>query len=76
VNHVNLMPDFKADQTLNNLLHQDKHSMNNWQEHALAEGIEVEPEMWDRLKELATRILVESSDDSRQGAGAGTSDSD
>jgi LDH2 family malate/lactate/ureidoglycolate dehydrogenase len=76
VNHVNLMPDFKADQTLNNLLHQDKHSMNNWQEHALAEGIEVEPEMWDRLKELATRTLVESSDDSRQGAGAGTSDSD
>jgi LDH2 family malate/lactate/ureidoglycolate dehydrogenase len=50
--------------------------MNNWQEYALAEGIEVEPEMWDRLKELATRILVESSDDSRQGAGAGTSDND
>lgn len=75
-NHVNLLPDYKADKQLNNLLRQDKHSMQNWQKVALTEGIEVDSEIWDRLQQLAARILVESSDGSRQGAGAGTNDND
>lgn len=75
-NHVNLLPDFKADQKLNNLLRQDSLSMHNWQEHFLTQGIDVDPELWSRLQELATRMLVEASDDSRGGAGAGSTDND
>lgn len=75
-NHVNLLPDFKTDNKLNNLLRHDSLSMHNWKEHFLKQGIDVDPELWDRLKELATRILVEASDDSRSGAGAGSSDND
>lgn len=76
VNHVNLLPDFKTDKKLNNLLRQDKHSMHRRQQHSLTEGIDIDPQLWERLKELAARILVEASDDSRQGAGAGSSDND
>ena len=75
-NHVNLRPDFKTDNKLNNLLRHDSLSMHNWKEHFLKQGIDVDPELWNRLKELATRILVEASDDSRGGAGAGSSDND
>lgn len=76
VNHVNLLPDLQPDPSLDNLLQQNQHTIANWHEHSLAEGIEIETEVWQRLKDLAIKILVEASDDSRQGAGAGETDND
>ncbi|WP_417545404.1 DUF3726 domain-containing protein [Marinobacter sp.] len=76
VNHVNLLPDLKADAPLNDLLRQDRDAMASWHERSLVEGIEVDTALWERLKTLATRMLVEASDDSRRGAGAGTNDND
>ncbi|WP_235936982.1 hypothetical protein [Vreelandella azerica] len=43
---------------------------------ALQEGIDVDDAIWARLKSLAHRILVESSEASRSGAGAGVNDND
>ncbi|MEH6358504.1 MAG: DUF3726 domain-containing protein [Pseudomonadales bacterium] len=37
---------------------------------ALEQGIEIEPELWEELNSLTERILVESTDASRAGAGA------
>lgn len=76
VNHVNLLPDLKPDAPLNDLLRQDRHAMASWHERSLVEGIDVDTDLWGRLKILATRMLVAASDDSRQGAGAGTNDND
>lgn len=76
VNHVDLLPDLKPDAPPNDLIRQNREAMADWHESSLVEGIEVDPELWERLKLLATRMLVEASDDSRQGAGAGTNDND
>ncbi|GGE53445.1 hypothetical protein GCM10011533_02370 [Streptosporangium jomthongense] len=76
VNHVDLLPDLKPDAPPNDLIRQNREAMADWHERSLVEGIEVDPELWERLKLLATRMLVEASDDSRQGAGAGTNDND
>lgn len=76
VNHVNLLPDLKPDAPLNDLFLQNREAMADWQERSLVDGIEVDPDLWERLKLLATNMLVEASDDSRQGAGAGTNDND
>lgn len=76
VNNVNLLPDLKPDAPLNNLLRQDGNAMANWHERSLVEGIEVDSALWQKLQTLATKMLVEASDDSRQGAGAGTTDND
>ncbi|MGO1500410.1 MAG: DUF3726 domain-containing protein [Marinobacter sp.] len=76
VNHVNLLPDLKPDAPLNDLFLQNRDAMADWQERSLVDGIEVDPALWERLKLLATNMLVEASDDSRDGAGAGTNDND
>lgn len=75
-NHANLQANLNADDPLNDLLLQTKDSMTSWYDQSLAEGITVDEELWDRLTTLAARTLVEASDDSRAGAGAGTSDND
>lgn len=76
VNHVNLLPDLKPDAPLNDLFLQHRDAMADWQERSLVDGIEVDSDLWERLQLLATKMLVEASDDSRQGAGAGTNDND
>ncbi|MEP3563779.1 MAG: hypothetical protein ABJM19_02175 [Marinobacter sp.] len=76
VNHVDLLPDLKPDAPANDLILQNRAAMLDWHERSLVDGIEVDPELWERLKLLATKMLVESSEDSRQGAGAGTNDND
>lgn len=76
VNHVNLLPDLKPDAPLNDLFLQNRDAMADWQERSLVDGIDVDPDLWERLKLLAANMLVEASDDSRQGAGAGTNDND
>ena len=38
--------------------------------HALTNGIEISTELWNRLLELGNNVLVESSEQSRKGAGA------
>ncbi len=75
-NHANLQANLNSDDPLSDLLIQTKDSMTSWYDQSLAEGITVDQELWDRLKVLAARTLVEASDDSRQGAGAGTTDND
>jgi LDH2 family malate/lactate/ureidoglycolate dehydrogenase len=76
VNHVDLLPDLKPDAPANDLIMQNRAAMLDWHERSLVDGIEVDPELCERLKLLATKMLVESSEDSRQGAGAGTNDND
>ena len=38
-------------------------------QHALSNGIEISPPLWDRLIALGNNVLVESSEQSRRGAG-------
>lgn len=74
--HVNLMPDIQSDHPLSDLTRHDDKSLALWYERSLSEGISVDDELWSRLKTLAARLLVESSDDNRDGAGPGRSDND
>ncbi|OEY66990.1 DUF3726 domain-containing protein [Marinobacter sp. X15-166B] len=75
-NHANLLANLNSDEPLNDLLLQTRDTMTSWYERSLSEGIDVDEALWERLKVLAIRTLVEASEDSRMGAGAGTSDND
>jgi LDH2 family malate/lactate/ureidoglycolate dehydrogenase len=75
-NHVELLPSLGADHDLDLLAHHSESDLMACRERALQEGIEVDDAIWARLKTLAHRILVESSDSSRSGAGAGVNDND
>lgn len=75
-NHVDLLPSLRSDYPLNDLLHQSETELFSRRDRALAEGIEVDPDLWRRLKQLADRLLVEATENSRSGAGAGTRDND
>jgi hypothetical protein len=37
--------------------------------HSIEHGIEIERDLWDRINQIGTGILVENNDQSRQGAG-------
>jgi hypothetical protein len=55
----------------------DKKTLAAAHSHALAGGIDIEPELWQRLKRLAAQVLVPASEQSRLcGAGARISDQD
>nr|WP_299244343.1 Ldh family oxidoreductase [uncultured Halomonas sp.] len=75
-NHVDLLPAMRSDYHYEVLARQSESDLLACRERAFAEGIEVDDALWQRLKTLATRILVEASDASRDGAGAGTRDND
>lgn len=75
-NHVDLLPGLRSDFSLNNLMRQTDQDLRRQREHALVEGMEVDDDLWRTLKNLADRLLVEATKDSRSGAGAGTTDND
>lgn len=75
-NHVDLLPSLRSDYALTNLMWQTEGDLERQRDQALVEGLEVESELWQTLKSLADRLLVEASAGSRSGAGAGASDND
>lgn len=75
-NHVELLPSLGADHDLDLLAHHSQTALLAFRERALHEGVEVDDLPWNRLKQLAHRILVESSEASRSGAGGSRNDND
>ena len=75
-NHVDLLPSLRSDYVLTNLMRQTEEDLERQRDQALVEGLEVDDELWHTLKTLANRLLVEATESSRSGAGAGTSDND
>lgn len=75
-NHVDLLPSLRSDYDLTNLMRQTEEDLERQRDQALVEGLEVDDELWKTLKTLADRLLVEASEASRSGAGAGKSDND
>ncbi|MGS2744971.1 DUF3726 domain-containing protein [Halomonas sp. LS-001] len=75
-NHVELLPSLDDDHDLDLLALHSESDLMACRKRSLQEGIEVDEAIWKRLKILAHRILVESSDASRGGAGAGVNDND
>lgn len=75
-NHVELLPSLGTGHDLDLLAHHSESDLMACREQALLEGIEVDDVIWSRLKTLAHRMLVASSDASRSGAGAGVNDND
>lgn len=75
-NHVDLLPSMRSEFDYDLLACHEESALLASRERAMLDGISVDDAVWSRLKALATRILVESTDASRAGAGAGTVDSD
>jgi len=75
-NHVDLLPSLRSEYQLDLLARHQESDLLACRERAMRDGIEVDDALWARLKHLATRLLVESGDASRSGAGAGTLDTD
>ena len=68
-NHVDLLPTMRSDYRYDLLAKHEESELLAVRERAMTSGIEVTPELWLRLKELAHVTLVESFDASRLGAG-------
>lgn len=75
-NHVDLLPSLRSDYALTNMMWQTEEDLERLKNRALVEGMEVDDELWRSLKSLAEQLLVEATDASRGGAGAGTNDND
>ncbi len=75
-NHVDLLPAMRSNYRYDLLASHDESDLLACRHRSYIEGIEVNEAYWTRLKELATRMLVEATDASREGAGAGTHDQD
>lgn len=75
-NHVDLLPSLRSDYALTNLMRQTEEDLEQQRDRALVEGLDVDDQLWKTLKSLADRLLVEASEASRSGAGAGKSDND
>jgi LDH2 family malate/lactate/ureidoglycolate dehydrogenase len=75
-NHVDLLPSLRSDYDLTNLMRQTEEDLERQRDRALVEGLDVDDQLWKTLKTLADRLLVEASEASRSGAGAGKSDND
>ena len=75
-NHTGLMPAMRSDYHYDMIAKHSESDLLECRKQTLAQGIDVDDQVWARLKELSARILVESSDASRGGAGAGTTDND
>ncbi len=68
-NHVDLLPTMRSDYRYDLLAKHEESELLAVRERAMTSGIEVTPELWLRLKQLAHVTLVESFDASRLGAG-------
>jgi LDH2 family malate/lactate/ureidoglycolate dehydrogenase len=68
-NHVDLLPTMRSDYRYDLLAKHEESDLVAVRERAIANGIEVDPALWERLKVLAQKTLVEASDASRLGAG-------
>lgn len=68
-NHVDLLPTMRSDYRYDLLAKHEESDLLAARERALSTGIEVDPGLWQTLKELAQATLVESFDASRLGAG-------
>ena len=68
-NHVDLLPTMRSDYRYDLLAKHDESDLLAARERALTNGIEVDPNLWHTLKELAQATLVEAFDASRLGAG-------
>lgn len=75
-NHVDMLPSLRSDYALSNLMQQTETDLERQRDQALTDGLEVDDQLWQTLKHLANRLLVEATVGSRSGAGAGTSDND
>ncbi|KPP99391.1 DUF3726 domain-containing protein [Marinobacter sp. HL-58] len=75
-NHVDLLPSLRSDYALTNLMRQTEEDLELQRDRALVEGLEVDDQLWKTMKSLADRLLVEATEASRGGAGAGTTDND
>ncbi|GAA3896451.1 hypothetical protein GCM10022228_04070 [Halomonas cibimaris] len=75
-NHVELLPSMRSEYAYDLLACHRESDLLASRERAMLDGILIDDAVWDRLKHLATRILVESTEASRSGAGPGTDDSD
>lgn len=75
-NHVELLPTLSSDYLVELVAQYDESRLRTCRDRALKEGIEVDDTIWACLKELADRMLVESSEESRSGAGSRTADND
>lgn len=68
-NHVNLLPAMRSEYTYDLLARHDESDLLASHARVSANGVEVDDLMWSRLQALASRLLVETSDASRRGAG-------
>jgi len=75
-NHVDLMPGLRSKDTLVDLMERDESALSVSRDQSLTEGIDISETLWRDLKTLADRLLVEATDASRDGAGAGSRDND
>lgn len=75
-NHVDLLPSLRSEYALTDLMRQTEDDLERLRNQALIDGMEVDDELWRTLKSLADHLLVEATDASRGGAGAGTNDND
>lgn len=75
-NHVDLLPSLRSDYDLTNLMRQTEEDLECQRDRALVDGLDVDDQLWQTLKSLADRLLVEATDASRRGAGTRQSDND
>ncbi|MDN6180267.1 MAG: DUF3726 domain-containing protein [Halomonas subglaciescola] len=75
-NHVELLPSMRSEYDYDLLACHKESALLASRERAILDGITIDDAVWDKLKHLATRILVESTDASHGGAGPGTADND
>ncbi|QEA40681.1 DUF3726 domain-containing protein [Pistricoccus aurantiacus] len=75
-NHVDLLPSMRSDYQYELLASHNESSLSAFEDDAFAQGIEVDESRWGELKRLASRVLVEATEASRHGAGAGQRDDD
>ena len=75
-NHVDLLPTMRSDFRYDLLAKREESDLLEVREQAIHNGIEVEERVWNELKLLAQRTLVEANDLSRFGAGPSGDDND
>ena len=68
-NHFDLLPTIRSEDDYTLLARHDESDLLAARHQALAEGLAVDPEVWQQLKDFAAKTLVEASEQSRSGAG-------
>ncbi|WP_017429137.1 Ldh family oxidoreductase [Vreelandella jeotgali] len=75
-NHVELLPDMRSAYDYELLACHRESALLASRERAMLDGITIDDAVWNKLKHLAARILVESTEASRSGAGPEVNDND